>query len=78
MFGLNSINTSLKSTKKENEEEELSLLAAIIILIIVPLVMFLLAPWIWNAILRRLVPSLGEARWYDMFLLSILSGLLFN
>ncbi len=31
---------------------------------------------LWNDVVKRLVPSVGKARWYDMALLQLLLGLI--
>ena len=36
----------------------------------------LVGPWLWNNILKRLVPVVGKARWYDTVALAILLGLI--
>ena len=46
-------------------------------LLLVSLVLYLLlillvGPWLWNKVLRRLVPNVGNARWYDILALSVL------
>ena len=35
---------------------------------------FIIGPWLWNNVLRRLIPALklGEAKWYDIFLLNLI------
>ena len=38
--------------------------------------LMLFGSYLWNNFARRLVPGLGVARWYDVFVLSILLSLL--
>ncbi len=35
---------------------------------------FIIGPWLWNNVLRRLIPALrlGKAEWYDIFLLNLI------
>ena len=48
----------------------------VIMLVIWVVVLFVLAPWLWNNILCRLVPAVKKSQWYDMFLLAILLSIL--
>jgi len=45
-------------------------------LLIWVLVLFVLAPYLWNNVLCRLVPVVKKSQWYDMFLLAILLSIL--
>ena len=68
-------NTLSDSEKTVARNQLLSMLLAILFLL---LLNFIFGPWLWNNILKRLVPSLAKARWYDTVLLSVLFGLLFR
>ena len=48
----------------------------VLMLVIWVVVLFVLAPWLWNNILCRLVPAVKKSQWYDMFLLAILLSIL--
>jgi len=52
-------------------------LGVVVALALLVLVNFVLGPWLWNNVLRRLVPALGKARYYDTVLLSVLMSLIF-
>ena len=56
----------------ERELAKASLIAGLIALLIFVLFALILGPWLWNNVLRRLVPGVGKARWYDILLLAIL------
>lgn len=51
-------------------------LALVLVLLILLLLNFVFGPWLWNNIARRLVPVLGEARWYDTVALSVLLAII--
>ena len=74
MFGCNveTFRVALDGNNMERELARASLMAGLIALIIFVLFALVLAPWLWNNVLRRLVPGLGRSRWYDMLLLAIL------
>ena len=78
MFGCN-VETFRNVVEGNNLERELakaSLRAALIALVVFVLLSLVLGPWLWNNVLRRLVPSLGVARWYDILLLALLFGIM--
>tara|TARA_E500000331_G_scaffold309595_1_gene315824 strand:- start:108 stop:317 length:210 start_codon:yes stop_codon:yes gene_type:complete len=56
----------------ERELAKASLIAGLIALLLFVLFALILGPWLWNNVLRRLVPGVGKARWYDILLLAIL------
>ena len=74
----NAINSNNSVDLNESKKSKISLVSLIVALLIVLVVNILVGPWIWNNVLKRLVPSLGKAKWYDTVLLSVLLGLLFN
>ena len=85
MFGANKVSSVVENAINSNSRVNInqanaskvaliSLAIAIIVLLVVHLV---LGPWLWNNVLKRLVPAVGAAKWYDTVLLSILLGLLF-
>ena len=63
MFGCN-VETFRVAMEGDNLEREIAKASLRLALI--------LGPWLWNNVLRRLVPGLGRARWYDILLLAIL------
>ena len=74
----NAINSNNSVDLNEYKKSKISLVSLIVALLIVLVINLLVGPWIWNNVLKRLVPSLGKARWYDTVLLSVLLGLLLN
>ena len=74
----NAINSNNSVDLNESKKSKVSLVSLIVALLIVLVVNLLVGPWIWNNVLKRLVPSVAKARWYDTVLLSILLGLLLN
>ena len=74
----NAINSNNSVDLNESKKSKISLVSLIVALLIVLVVNLLVGPWLWNNVLKRLVPSVAKARWYDTVLLSILLGLLLN
>ena len=60
----------------KNEKGKLKSLSAILLnllmLVIIISASMLFGEHLWNNFARRLIPGLGKARWYDVFVLSIL------
>jgi predicted Kef-type K+ transport protein len=59
----------------EKEKARKDLTTAIAVLVVYIILMLVVGPWLWNNVLRRLVPAVGKAKWYDIVLLAILVGL---
>jgi hypothetical protein len=86
MFGANEISNVVENAINSNNSVDLqqankskvSLISLVVALLIILVINLLLGPWLWNNVLKRLVPAVGKARWYDTVLLSILLGLLFR
>ena len=84
MFSSNKVSNveenAIKSNNKVNleaaENGKLSLASILVGVLIVLVINVLVGPYLWNNVLRRLVPNLGKARWYDTIALAILLGLL--
>ena len=84
MFGANKISNvvenAIKSNNVVNHDEaqngKVSLAALLLGILIVLVLNLLVGPWLWNNILKRLVPVVGKARWYDTVALAILLGLI--
>ena len=51
-----------------------ALLVFFLVVVIFIVLQFIVGPWLWNNVLRRLIPAfkLGEAKWYDIFLLNLI------
>jgi cell division protein FtsB len=62
-------------SKEEKKVAMRELVAVLVLLVIVLVLNFVFGPWLWNNVVKRLVPSVGAARWYDTVLLSVLLGL---
>ena len=84
MFGANKVSNVVENAIKSNNVVNLdeankgkvglvSLLLGVLIVLVLNL---LVGPWLWNNVLKRLVPMVGKARWYDTVLLGLLFGLL--
>ena len=79
MFGSSKVSNVVENAMNNNvvnvNGRNVSVLALIVGIIIVLVLNLLVGPWLWNNIARRLVPSLGRARWYDTVALALLLGL---
>ncbi len=63
----------VENEKKRATNETLALVLVVLVLL---LLNFVFGPWLWNNIARRLIPVLGEARWYDTVALAVLLSLI--
>jgi len=74
------MNNASKALAEEDGEERSKILKELfvggLLLAVVWLGLMLFGSYLWNNFARRLVPGLGLARWYDVFVLSILLSLL--
>jgi hypothetical protein len=80
MFGSSKVSNVVENAMNNNivnvDGKNVSIIALIVGIIIVLVLNILVGPWLWNNILRRLVPVLGKARWYDTVALALLFGLI--
>jgi hypothetical protein len=84
MFGANNVSNVVENAIKSNnvvnldeaQNGKVSLAALLLGILIVLVLNLLVGPWLWNNILKRLVPVVGKARWYDTVALAILLGLI--
>ena len=84
MFGANKVSNVVENAIRSNNNVNLDeaqkgkvSLASILLGVLVVLVLNLIVgPWLWNNILKRLVPMVGNARWFDTVALAILLGLI--
>ena len=84
MFGANKISNvvenAIKSNNVVNHDEaqngKVSLASLLLGVLIVLVLNLLVGPWLWNNILKRLVPVVGKAKWYDTVALALLFGLI--
>ena len=66
-------NIMVEDEKKRAGNEALALVLVVLILL---LLNFVFGPWLWNNIARKMIPALGQARWYDTVAVAILLGLI--
>ena len=80
MFGSSKVSNVVENAMNNNvvnvNGRNVSVLALVLGIIIVLVLNLLVGPWLWNNVARRLVPSLGRARWYDTVALALLFGLI--
>ena len=80
MFGSSKVSNLAENAMNNNvvnvSGRNVSMYALLISIIFVLLLNVLVGPWLWNNVLRRLVPSAGRARWYDTVALALLFGLI--
>ena len=80
MFGSSKVSNVVENAMNNNvvnvNGKNVTVLALVVGIIIVLILNLLVGPWLWNNIFRRLVPSLGKARWYDTVALALLFGLI--
>ena len=80
MFGSSHVSNIAENAMNNNvvnvNGRNVSMYALLISIVIVLLLNVLVGPWLWNNVLRRLVPGAGRARWYDTVALALLFGLI--
>jgi polyferredoxin len=73
------VNTALNNNTLSDSEKTVArnqLLAMLLAILFLLLLNFIFGPWLWNNVLKRLVPMLGTARWYDTVAVAILLALI--
>ena len=83
MFGANKVSNIVENAIKSNnnvnvevaENGKINLSSLLLGILVVLVINLVVGPWLWNNILRRLIPAAGKARWYDTVALAILLGL---
>jgi TRAP-type C4-dicarboxylate transport system permease small subunit len=73
------VNTALNNNTLSDSQKTVArnqLLAMLLAILFLLLLNFIFGPWLWNNILKRLVPMLGIARWYDTVAVAILFALI--
>ena len=68
------MNNAPSNTEKVSNQNKL--VALLISLVIFALINLVLGPFLWNEVVRKLMPFCGKARWFDTVALSLLLGLL--
>ena len=84
MFGANKISNVVENAIKSNnnvnieasENGKISLAAIVLGVLVILVLNLIIGPWLWNNVLRRLIPVAGKARWYDTVAMAILLGLI--
>lgn len=80
MFGSSKVSNLAENAMNNNvvnvNGRNVSMYALLLSIIIVLILNILVGPWLWNNVLRRLVPGAGRARWYDTVALALLFGLI--
>ena len=80
MFGSSKVSNLAENAMNNNvvnvNGRNVSMQALLISIVFVLLLNVLVGPWLWNNVLRRLVPGAGRARWFDTVALALLFGLI--
>jgi hypothetical protein len=80
MFGSSNVSNVVENAINNNvvnvNGRKVTVTAIFIGILFVLILNLLVGPWLWNNILKRLVPSVGRARWYDTVALALLLGLI--
>lgn len=80
MFGSSKVSNLAENAMNNNvvnvNGRNVSMQALLISIVFVLLLNVLVGPWLWNNVLRRLVPGVGRARWFDTVALALLFGLI--
>ena len=80
MFGSSKVSNLAENAMNNNvvnvSGRNVSMQALLISIVFVLLLNVLVGPWLWNNVLRRLVPGAGRARWFDTVALALLFGLI--
>lgn len=69
-------NSNNLNSLSNNEKEKVTTLAMFLAIIILVLLNITVGPYLWNNVLRRLIPSVRESRWYEMLALCVLLSLI--
>ena len=84
MFSANKISNvvenAIKSNNNVNHEEaengRVSVLAIVLGVLVVLVLNLVVGPWLWNNVVRRLVPGTGKADWWHTVALAVLLALI--
>jgi len=80
MFGSSQVSNIAENALNNNvvnvSGRNVSMQALLISIVFVLVLNLLVGPWLWNNVLRRLVPGAGRAQWYDTVALALLFGLI--
>ncbi len=71
--GFMSMHNGVNQVEKENGKNKMmSMLITVVVLL---LLNFVVGPFLWNEVVRKLFPACGKARWFDTVALAILLSL---
>jgi len=83
MFSSSQISNAVENTIRRNnsnvadaEQAKVTLTSLAIAVLLMLLLNIIVGPFLWNNVLRRLIPTLRVARWYETVALAILFGLI--
>tara|TARA_B100000073_G_scaffold109823_1_gene88546 strand:- start:292 stop:543 length:252 start_codon:yes stop_codon:yes gene_type:complete len=80
MFGSSQVSNIAENALNNNvvnvNGRNVSMQALLISIVFVLVLNLLVGPWLWNNVLRRLIPGAGRAQWYDTVALALLFGLI--
>ncbi len=83
MFSSSQISNAVENTIRRNnsnvadaEQAKVTLTSIAIAVLLMLLLNIIVGPFLWNNVLRRLIPTLKVARWYETVALAILFGLI--
>jgi len=80
MFGSSQVSNIAENALNNNvvnvSGRNVSMQALLISIVFVLVLNLLVGPWLWNNVLRRLLPGAGRAQWYDTVALALLFGLI--
>ena len=80
MFGSSQVSNLAENALNNNvvnvNGRNVSMQALLISIVFVLVLNLLVGPWLWNNVLRRLIPGAGRAQWYDTVALALLFGLI--
>lgn len=83
MFSSSQISNAVENTIRRNnsnvadaEQAKVTLTSLAIAVLLMLLLNIIVGPFLWNNVLRRLIPTLKVARWYETVALAILFGLI--
>ena len=83
MFSSSQISNAVENTIRRNnsnvadaEQAKVTLTSLAIGVLLMLILNIIVGPFLWNNVLRRLIPTLRVARWYETVALAILFGLI--
>jgi|TARA_B100001964_G_scaffold47967_1_gene53581 hypothetical protein len=75
MFVNHVVNALNAGNAEEKQVAKKQLGNALVVLAVVLVLLLVVGPWLWNTVVRHLVPGVRAARWYDILGLSVLLSL---